>query len=181
MLIFLLVSEDEKVPGSLSRRGPAWFAKGSSAALSDFLVGHYKRLNDWPSGRPGGARTRTPSATQARSRGTCTGSLTRRNATIHGPDIRFPLHSGHGRGKLSIKPSLLNVGLSGPTTISHALPGPGTLLPRTFIAHCSFRFASGSTSFGPTAGGCLPFCITGRKSNPSLSRSRRDPRARPAP
>ena len=39
-----------------------------------------------------------------------------------------------------IKPSLLNVVLPEPTTISYALPDPGTLLPRTFIAHCSFPF-----------------------------------------
>ena len=89
-------------------------------------------------GRPGGARTRTPSATRAHSRCTCTGSLTRRNGTIH--DLPHGFHiiqvtaeENFGRTDL-IKTSLLNAVLTMPYTISPALQYTGTLSPSIFFA-----------------------------------------------
>ncbi len=66
--------------------------------------------------------------------------------------IQVTAEENFGRTAL-IKTSLLNVVLSEPTTISLVEPDPGTLSPRTFVAHCSFRFASGSTPMWPNGRG----------------------------
>ena len=66
--------------------------------------------------------------------------------------IQVTAEENFGRTDL-IKPSLLNVVLSEPTTISLVEPDLGTLSPKTFVAHCSFRFASGSTPMWPNGRG----------------------------
>ena len=170
------------VPGSLSRRGPAWFAKGSSAELS-FISTAVEALEL-------SARMVVPAglepALHRLLRRTVGARVLRvsRSGTVQ-LTVQSPAFPSWGRGEGETP-----IGQSPRSPMRHSsrrplhlpsYPVPAPFRPGLLLRTALNRFASGSTPRGLAAGGCLPFCITGRKSNPFSSRSRRDPRARPAP